>query len=307
MEQKMNKSLGTLYGLSAAIIIVSGCGDSKKTGDMENLSAFFPEQFQETSLVRSSEVRTFKGQSLYEYINGGAEIYHLYDFIDVATASYKTGDKEIILDIYRFETDDNAYGLYTSIKPLGPGNIQLGTEGFSTENSVDFIKGKYVVRVVGFDESDGTKNAVKNLAEKVNELLPGSTEKPPMFALFPLENMVPGSERLLAESFLGQVFLNDVYALDYEIQDNELTLFITEDPGGEKFIKWTETEKSKKDNVDPGDLPFDQGKSLLITSDYYGKIIAGLVGGKLIGMVGYKENHREFLSRWLESLSTSSL
>jgi len=297
-----------VVSLLSAFLSIYGCGgDSDKSGRASGPAAYFPEEIEEVNLVRSSDIRTFEGESLFEYINGGAEIYHLYGFIDVATASYTAGDKEIILDIYRFETDENAYGLYTSIKPLGPGNIQLGAEGFSTGNSIDFVKGSYVIRVVGFDESEGTKNAAKDLAKRINQLVPGSAEKPEMFGLFPLEYMVPGSERLLAESYLGQVFLIDVYTMDYEIPESEFTLFITKDSSGEKFGKWIEVEKSKMVNIGLDELLFDNEKSFLIENNYYGKIVAGLKGEKLVGAVGYNESHREFISRWLESLSGSSL
>jgi hypothetical protein len=111
---------------------------------------------------------------------------------------------------------------------------------------------------------------------------------------------------LLAESYLGQVFLNDVYTIDYEIQNSEFTLFITEDSSGEKFIKWTEVEESKMVDIGLDGLPFDDGKSFLIENDYYGKIVAGLKGASLVGAVGYSESHREFISRWLESLSSLS-
>ena len=48
--------------------------------------------------------------------------------------------------------------------------------------------------------------------------------------------MVPGSEKMLAKSFLGQVFLNDVYAADHKIREEEFTLFITEDSSGRHIV-----------------------------------------------------------------------
>jgi hypothetical protein len=300
MEMEMNKGLKSIRGLIAVMIIISGCEGTKKNADREDLSGFFPEELGEINLVKSSEIRTFKGQSLYEYINGGAEIYHLYNFIEVATASYETGEKEIILDIYRFETDDDAYGLYSSIKPSGPGNVQLGVEGFSTENSIDFVKGGYIIRIVGFDQSDTTKNAIEILSRNLAAAIPGSTDKPASFGLFPQEDLIPGSEKIMAESFMGQIFLNDVFTADFDVEGDEVTLFISEDSSEEKYIKWL--EQVEQEDFDPGGLPYDNGQVFLFNNDYYGDIVAGLIQGRLAGIVGFKESHREYLSRWLESL-----
>jgi hypothetical protein len=72
----------------------------------------------------------FVGDSLWEYINGGAELYHTYEFVDVATAYYLQDSTEIVVDIYRFATPDDAYGMYTQLRPGGPGTMNYGIEGF---------------------------------------------------------------------------------------------------------------------------------------------------------------------------------
>jgi hypothetical protein len=300
MEMEMINGLKAIRGLVAVMIIISGCGGTKKTADNEDLSGFFPEELGEINLVKSSEIRTFEGQSLYEYINGGAEIYHLYNFIEVATCSYETGDKEIILDIYLFETDDDAYGLYSSIKPSGPGNVKLGVEGFSTENSIDFVKGGYIIRIVGFDQSETTKDAIEILARSLDATIKGTTEKPATFGLLPQENLIDGSEKIMAESFLGQIFLDNAYAADYEVDGDEVTLFVVDDSSEEKYIQWREQVEMK--DFESAGLPYDNGQAFLFNNGYYGDIVAGLIQGRLAGLIGYKESHREFLSRWLESL-----
>lgn len=296
----MHKSIKTMSAMIAMIMIVTGCGHSKKTADTKNLAGFFPERFEELNLTRSQEIRILKGQSLYEYINGGAELYHLYNFVEVATSSYETDEREIVLDIYRFETDDDAYGLYSSIKPYGPGNLQLGVEGFSAVNSIDFVKGSYIIRIVGFDESETTKNVIENLAANLDLAIPGSTSKPATFELFPRHNKIPGSEKILAESFMGRIFLTDFYTMDYNLEGDEVTLFISKDSNGEKYVKWL--EQVETNDFDTGDMPYDEKQVFLFNNDYYGDVIAGLIQGRLVGVVGYKEGHRKFLSRWLESL-----
>ena len=100
---------------------------------------------------------------------------------------------------------------------------------------------------------------------------------------------------------MGQIFLSDFYSMKYKIEGDEITLFVSEDPNGEKYDKWLgEVEPVE---FDPGRLPYDKNKSFLYDDDFHGHVLAGLIQGKLAGIVGYKENHREFLSRWLKTLT----
>lgn len=297
----MKKGLSLTCTVIAIVMVIANCGNSNESSDLKDLSEFFPEQFQNIDCFRSSEIRTFKGQSLYEYLDGGADIYHQYGFIDMATASYKAGDEELVLDIYRFDSDDDAFGLYSSYKPPGPGNMRLGVEGFSTGNSVDFVKGSYVVRIVGFDQEEATMTAIETIAEDLNSDIPGSSERPAMFGLFPVDNQVAGSEKMMAESFVGQIFLNDVYTMDYNIEGDEVTMFLSNDSTGEKYDDWV--EQVEKEDFNPAGLPYDDQRVFLYNNDYYGNIVAGSIRGRLAGIIGYKENYREFLSRWLESLN----
>ncbi len=67
-------------------VIVSCGGNAEQESATESAVDLMPEKIAETQLSRSSEPRLFVGDSLWEYINGGAEVYHTYDFVDVATA-----------------------------------------------------------------------------------------------------------------------------------------------------------------------------------------------------------------------------
>lgn len=300
----MKKSISVLTVFFVLLNFGLFCGDGSGGKAGSGTAEFLNAEFEDVDLIRSDEVRTFKGESLFEYINGGAEIYHLYKFTEVSTASYKSGESEIILDIYEFENADNAFGLFTSIKPPGLGDLRLGVEGFSTENSVDFVKGKYIVHIVGYDESKETKSAINNLAVKLDGIVPGSSERPAAFNRFPSENVVLGSEHIYAKAFLGRIYLTDVYSLQYGSDDNIYTLFLSSDSIGEKYLQWVEGDRSLQDNsYNSRDFPFDDGRSFALNDDYRGRIIAGLINGRLVGILNYKESHRAFFAQWLESIN----
>lgn len=292
-----------VVGIITLTILTAGCcGDRKKT---ENLSSanFLPKKISSLAMERSSKIRTFTGELLYEYIDGGAEIFHLYNFIEVATADYKYNETEIVVDIYRFDNAIDAYGLFTMLRPDNPEVVHFGVEGFASVLSLDFVKGSFLVRLIGYDESAEIALALRNLAKEFNELIPGTTRRPEIFSLFPLNNKIGASDKYYAESFLGQMFLTCVYSQDYLLGSDTLTLFLTGDGSGDKFLEWsmlavkdTTSEKTLKG------LLYDEGKVFIIIDSYHGKIIAGLKSGKLLGIVNYNEKHKAFLIEWLNSL-----
>lgn len=289
--------------LTLLVTVVVGCGDGEQPTDRFAPENFLPGEFADAAARRSSEIRTFYGDSLWQYINGGAELYHRYNFVEVATADYKTEATEITVDIYRFDNAVNAYGLYSMIRPNKAGLLSLGVEGFASVGSLQFVKGEYLVNLIGYDESDATNHVLAQAAEELNKLIPGTTDRPDAFDLFPEDKALRATDRYLAESFLGIGFLTHVYSQDYLLDADTITLFLSQDDHGAKLLEWSKhAAESGKIDLVASDFPFDDGKAFITYDAYYGKIIAGLRKGKLVGMVGFIERHREYLVEWLESL-----
>ena len=263
---------------------------------------YLPDKIDIIDLSKASDVRTFTGESLFEYINGGAEIYHLYNFVDVATVDYKADKTEIVADIYRFDSSINAYGLYTMFRPDNPEFVRLGIEGFKSETNLDFVKGNYVVRLISYDSSDNSTQNILSLAKELDKIIPGTTSQPEMFSFFPKENKIEFTDRYQTESFLGQIFLTNAYSQLYMLDNDTLTLFMTEDETGEKFQQWSKladlTDVTKSSIKD---IPYDN--VMLSDDSYYGRYIAGLKKGKLLGIINYNESNKPFLIDWLNSLN----
>jgi len=297
----MRKTL--LFSVSMALLLLAAC--SSQNGDVNEITAadFLPATIAEGDVTRSSEVRIFADTLLWEYINGGAELYHQYGFAEVATADYRRGQTEVVADIYRFETPEGAYGLYTAMRPDHPAVVPFGIEGFKSGSSMDYVKGSFLVRLVGYDQSPETTSLIDVIAGAINDTIPGKTDRPVTFGSFPDENAIGFTDRIVAQSYLGQASLTDVYCQDYLLDDDTLTLFLTDDMTGDKFLRWSEKEeRDEASGKIAGDFPFDDSHAMLASNSYYGNILVGLKEGRLIGVVNYSDRHRQFVISWLESL-----
>jgi len=295
---KFKQALVTVFMILS--ILMSGCGGDKK--DASQNSGFFPAEFTDLGAARISEPQTFAGESLYEYINGGAELYHLYNFVDVTTASYDLDGVEIVVDIYQFDTPANAYGLYTLMRPQTPVPVDLGVEGFSAEPNIDFIKGQYMVRLIGFDFSSRVVDGIQKLSRKIESLIPGQTSYPEVFTRFPTENKIAYTDKIQADSYLGYGFLSRVTTQDYLLGEDTVTLFLTADDNGNKYVQFMDMAV-----IDEGvqkaleDIPFESGQAVILATSYYGEVMAGLRNGLLLGVVNYNDSHKDFIKNWIAS------
>jgi len=288
------------------LILIIACGDSTNNQTLPVSSQAILDTLGNAGIGIKSSVVTYTGQSLYEYIDGGAETYHQYGFIEVSTADYKVGGSEITTDIYRFDNADHAFGIYSTLRPDGLTTIKIGVEGVSSPTSFDFVKGDYLVRLVCYEGNEKATKALAKLAHDIEKLIPGKTKYPDKFALFPTLNRIPGSNNITAQSYLGQTSLTDVYSVDIKSNGDNFRLFLTDDPDGSKFSAWI-----AKNKIDPKaikslkGLPFDDGKVIQVSDFRHGKTIAGLKDGRLIGVIGNPEKSKAILKGWLNILNKS--
>jgi len=293
--------------LAILVLVITSCGTQQEPATMSGVAAYLPAQLGETGITRTDDVRLFVGDSLYEYIDGGAEVYHQYGFVEVATAQYRLGDDEFIADIYRFADSDNAYGMFSTLRPDEFDTAPFGAGGFADGPTVVFVKGKFIVNLIGYDASPTMVSAVQAAAVELNNILPGTTDLPSMFSNFPADNRIAATERVIAESYLGQAALSEVYTLDYQWDGDTVTLFMTKDNGGEKYLAWSgRDDGGTVSTPDWPDNPFDDGQCIMIDNSYYGLILAGLKAPNMIGVVGFKDACWPAINSWTGQLTPRS-
>lgn len=289
-----------LYLLLVTAVMI-GCGGDSEAPLKETAASHLKPIL--GGIERSSEPRTFVGESLYEHINGGAELYHQYGFVQVSTAYYKKDTVEVTADIYEFADADNAFGLYSALRPDKFRTAALGVEGFAATGSTVYVKGSFVVKVTGFDETPATGRLITKLAAAIAEELTGTTDLPETFGLFPGMFAVSQSERMYAEAYMGRQFLTDVYCQDFVLDNDTLRLLLAEDRSGAKFLQWsTLVEIDSALTGMAKALPFDDGNVFAFTDSFRGSVVAGLKSGYLVGVVNYTDTHEDFLNAWLEEL-----
>ena len=103
---------------------------------------------------RKERSKVYAGKDkLFEYMNGGAEVYLSYSFIHVSTATYikRDTDSSVKVDIWEFGKSDDAYGVFAKDR-AGQG-INIGNEASLYENYLWVWKDKYFIAIEPYSGS----------------------------------------------------------------------------------------------------------------------------------------------------------
>jgi len=260
------------------------------------------------ALIQGPQVYTEK--TLFEHINGQAELFFKYGFQKSAFAIYQNRRNQkyqIEVDIYDMGNVLHAFGVFSRFRnqdrPVG-----IGLDSYLDNHSLTLYKGKYFVMLYA-TESDSS--VLKEWAMTISLKILDPSLSPKEIGYFPKEGLKPGSiqyypEGLLGYKFLGRGFqgtyLHKVKAEDEgkekvevkgkvkaEAEGKEYQLFLAVFENSQEAMGALEKyrkELSKKGKVHSG-IPAPFGSNALKGEDpYRGKVIGVPKGFYLLGAVG---------------------
>ena len=158
-------------------VLIYSCG-----GNVKDIYQALPDQVLDWKAEAEDVV--YDRETLYDYMNGGAEVYLAFDFQQVFVRKFKrTGEDEIILDIYDMGSPAEAFGVFSCDREdEGAGIGQDSEYGFGL---LRFWKGRYFVSVIAAGDDQAAKPAIFELGKSVAGLLGPKGEKPEMLKLLP--------------------------------------------------------------------------------------------------------------------------
>ncbi len=183
---------------------------------------------------RDGEPLVYYADNLWEYINGAAEGFLAYGVKAVIAQDYVDGSGAgLKLEVYDHETPLMGFGIYSQHRGPGLQFLEVGTEAFGDEYSLQCWKDRYYVRINVYEAGDELSAAMMSFAEAVTGAIPGEASFPPELDLFPEEGLAVKSLTYLTEGVLGRGRLPRAFAGEYELGGGagRLYLFPAGDPG----------------------------------------------------------------------------
>ncbi|TAL62413.1 MAG: hypothetical protein EPN88_13315 [Bacteroidetes bacterium] len=179
----------------------------------------------------------FKPDNLWDFINGAADTYLSYGFIDLHVAEYKKGKNVIKLEVYRHSDFTMAFGIYSTERSPSFRFMNIGTQGYIADGAINFFKGNYYVKVRTFSKNEKILQSAQSLALKVANELEGDSKMPAVLSMFPDIGLKVNEETFINESVLGHKFLNKAFKATYEVGPDNFSIFFMQSSSPEEARK----------------------------------------------------------------------
>jgi len=155
--------------------------------------------------VPAGPLRSFTGQDLFNQIDGGAELFLEFGFVDLRLQSYIREKTRLTLSAYRMESPASALGVYLMKMGRETPFPEVAARNSSEDVQLTMVKGRYFIQVDNLDEVPAARAEAAALA---NAFLGGVAEEgssTPLAAL-PAEGRIAGSERLIRGPYALQPY-----------------------------------------------------------------------------------------------------
>jgi hypothetical protein len=252
----------------------------------------------------------YNRKTLFEHVNGQAELYLKYGYQGSVFAAYQHTEKserQIEIDIYDMGSVLQAFGVFSRSRTEDPPG-GIGLDSCVDDRSILFYKGRYYV-MLSANEPD--PDVMKALALSVSSGISDPSPSPKEILFFPTRNLKPGSVQYFSEGLLGHQFLGRGFQGTYieretsegkakaeadakaeigkEQKEFYLFLAIFKNGGETKSAFISYREYLEKKGMVRGKIPADFGPYALAGEDpYKGRVLAVQKGVYLIGIAGFE-------------------
>lgn len=201
---------------------------------MSDLGASIPRTIQ--GWQATGEDATYDTRTIYDYLDGGAEVYLAFDLRQVFARKY-TGPSgaQIALDIFEMGSPEEAFGVF-SCDRQDPG-AGVGQESEYGPGLLRFWQGRFFVSVTASGDEQATRKPILALGWAVAPLLGPDGARPALLDLLPPQ----GLQRDRTSYFHSAVSLNNRFFIEAEnllnLDKKTECVFAEYAPGPEGTVK----------------------------------------------------------------------
>jgi hypothetical protein len=172
--------------------------------------------------------KIYNSENLWDLIDGAADAFFLYGFIDLHLAEYRdTSGIEVRVEIYRHSSPNNTFGIYALERKPDYHFIPIGIQGYAEAGVLNFLVGEYYIKLSSHRTDVPVSRALELIARNIDRHLLGSREWPSELRLLPDEGKIPNSEGYVSEGYLGYSILRSAFTAQYG-KTSPFELFIIE-------------------------------------------------------------------------------
>ena len=151
--------------LSTLLILTNCAGEN-----VNELYQSIPKKLQDWIAEDKDEI--YNRETLFDYINGGAELYLTYTFKEALVRRFvnaRQTDMEIVLDIFDMDSSEEAFGIFSSERE--DEEIGIGQDSEYGGGLLRFWKDRYFVSMVVLGDEQAAKPVMFELAHTVADAI----------------------------------------------------------------------------------------------------------------------------------------
>lgn len=242
----------------------------------------------------------YNANSLYQYIDGGADVYLLYDFRRLIHQSFKNGSAELTADIYDMGRPEDAFGIYAAERSPRYKFLPIGVEGYSSKGILNFVQDCYYVKLAAM--SGNADALLDSFARLISQRIGGKKTAPGLLAKFPTERRIPHSEQYIRKDPLGHSFLAPAYVVSYSwAKEAKLIVTVAAEPATAK-ARLDQLAKHFKDTGECKPAPELGEGAIRARNSFEGTMIARTQGRYLIALLNPPANGAQILKSTAQDL-----
>jgi hypothetical protein len=236
-----------------------------------------------------SGVRLYTRETLFEHINGEAELYFPYGFVVAAATRYeRTGDSDdsITADVYEMGSLLDAFGVYSNYRTPDKAAPPFGSDGFYDDHQLMFYQDKYFVRLTARGSWEQSTEALLACGSAIAERLPQPAVQPPELELLKIDGVDPRTTVYLGESVLGYAFFEKGLVADAMLDDHRVRAFVVLTGDDADAAMRTYTDHLRENEATPRWVQTSSGACMLVEDPLHKGTVVHERGTFILGVTG---------------------
>jgi hypothetical protein len=190
--------------------------------------------------VAAGPPERFSPETLFEIINGDAEVFLKAGFVSLETRRHLlNGDGQQWIDVfaYRMTGHRSAFSVYSVRRDRNAAPVPLTRFSYRFQDGLFFVHGPHYVDIRAADRTPAMVEATDRLAAAFISEHPVSQAPIAELSYFPDRDMIPGSAVLHASGAFGFKAFSEMFTAAYRLSSAEATAFFRRCPTPEAAVQ----------------------------------------------------------------------
>jgi hypothetical protein len=280
--------------IRAALLLSLAFAAPSATAASDSLLSALPAGGFADGWVMEEKPALFSEDTLFNHINGEAELYLPYGFDRLAAARYvKTGSAglELAVDVYRMGSLLDAFGIWSNYRKAETPGCAVGADCVLSVSQMLFYQDRHFVKIQATGAAMPGPDVFLACGKAVSRNLPPGKGRPGELDLLRVRGAVPKTERYLPQSLLGYPFFQRGLTAGATPGGERTQLFVVieESPAGarkafDQYLASLKEAGREVHRTGTGDRISLEGADPL-----YGKVIVEQSGRYLVGAIRLKD------------------